>query len=128
MTIIPIISQGFRVVFGHIYKLLNDDIGDELSAWFFSTFDIFANISVFKFLDNKGVYHFTITINYGLIRSYEYRKSYNDFVFIFKGGICFDITVVLIVSYRMFRKEVIRLSLYFGVPELQYNNCRSARL
>jgi len=58
---------------------------------------------------------------YGLV-FYEYRKSYNYFVFIFKGSICFDVTVVLIVSYRMFREEVIRLSLYFGGPELQYNN------
>lgn len=92
---------------------------DFFNAWHF------CKLRYLMFLDNRRVYYFIITINYSLV-FYEYRKFYNDFVFIFKGSIFFDITVDLIVSYRMFRKEVIRLSLYFGGPQLQYNNCRSA--
>lgn len=53
-------------------------------------------------------------------------KSCNDFCFYFKGSICFDIMAVLITRYRMLIKEIIRLFLYFNVPEIQYNNCRSA--
>lgn len=78
------------------------------------------------FLDYSKIYYFILTINF-VCCFMNIGKSYNDFCFYFKGSICFDIMAVLMTSYRMLIKEIIRLFLYFSVPEIQYNNnCSSA--